>query len=163
MKKVLLIAAFAVFGLGVSNAQEFKIGVNGALPMGTFGDAWGFGAGLDVSYLWEVGDGFYAGGATGYHHFFGKSEDFDTGFGTVTIDWPDFQIVPVTASARYLITEEFFAGADIGYAVGVGNAAGSAFYYRPKAGYSFGSVGAVVSYTGMSGVSYITFGVEFGL
>src|SRR5690554_2389325 len=133
MKKVLLIAAVAVLGLGVSNAQEegIKLGVTAGLPMGDFSDWYSFGAGLDVSYFWEVGDGFLLGATTGYNHYFGKEVDFGFGF---TAEAEDFQFIPLAATARYYISDGFFAGADLGYALALGDGASGGFYYRPKVG-----------------------------
>jgi hypothetical protein len=162
MKKVLLIAALAVFGLGVSNAQEagFKLGVSAALPMGDMGDVTTFGFGIDAAYLWEISDEFHVGAATGYYHFFG--DDLDLGmFGT--IEMPDFQFIPLAATARYYVSEEFFVGADLGYGMAIGDYDGGDFYYRPKVGYSFGSVAAHVSYAGIGDFSFIGIGIEFGL
>jgi len=161
MKKVLLIAAVAVFGLGVSNAQEagFKLGVTGALPMGDLGDMASFGVGLDAAYLWEISDEFHVGAATGYYHFFGKEVEF---FG-MTFDAPDFQFIPLAASARYYVSDDFFVGADLGYGMGIGDTSGGDFYYRPKVGYSFGSVAAHVSYAGIGDFSFLGVGIEFGL
>ena len=166
MKKVLLIAAFAVFGLGISNAQEegIKLGVSGLLPMGDAGDLSSFGVALDVSYLWEVGDGFLAGATTGFQHNFGK--EIDGPFGG-SFDFPDQQFIPIAASARYYFSDGFFGGADLGYALGVGDGFDGGFYYRPKVGYSLESVGFHLSYGGVSvdggSWSFVGLGVEFGL
>jgi len=166
MKKTLLIAVLAVFGLGVSNAQEagIKIGVTAALPVGELDEWYTFGVGLDVSYLWEVGDGFLLGATTGYNHYF--KEELDFGFGTVT-EAVDFQFIPLAASARYYISDGFFAGTDLGYALGIGDGAGSGFYYRPKVGYSLNSLGFHLSYGGVSidggSFSFLGVGIELGL
>jgi|SRR5690606_34979859 len=147
MKKVLLIAALAVFGFGISNAQEagFKAGIVGALPMGDLGDISSFGIGLDAAYLWEVGDGFLAGAATGYHHFMGK--DVDYGFGSVKLN---FAYIPVAGAARYSVSDEFFVGADLGLALAQGDFDGSGFYYRPKVGYNLDAIAITASYAGVS-------------
>jgi len=160
MKKVLLIVAVALFGLGVSNAQEegFKVGLTGAYPIGTAGDITSFGAGLDVAYLWEAGDSFMAGATTGYYHFIGK--DIDYGFGVT--QKINFQFIPVAAVARYSVSESVYVGADVGYGLGIGDTSGGDFYYRPKVGFNFGSVGVHVSYAAVGSFGFIGAGVEFG-
>jgi len=105
MKKLLFLAAFAVFGLTV-NAQEkttksdvkkatdavekeatklynqaktggFKAGVNIGLPIGDANDYTSFNIGLDIAYLFEVADNLEVGALAGYTHFFGKDIKFD--------------------------------------------------------------------------------------
>jgi len=169
MKKVLLIAALAVFGLGVSNAQEegLKLGVTAGLPIGDAGDVSTFGIGLDVSYLWEVGDGFLVGATTGYQHFFGDSGEESFMGISYKFEYDDFQFIPLAASARYYFSDEFFAGADLGYAIGLNDGNDGGFYYRPKVGYGFGNIAVHASYAGVSmdgfTFSYIGVGIEFGL
>jgi hypothetical protein len=168
MKKVLLIAALAVFGLSVAQAQEgFKVGATAALPVGDADDFTTFGFGLDASYLWEVGSGFLVGATAGYHHFFGDDiEEF--GF---TFEVDDFQFIPLAASARYYFTDDFFAGADLGYALGINDGNDGGFYYRPKIGYDLGPVAIHASFAGVSAdlddgesidFNYIGLGVEIG-
>jgi len=165
MKKLMLLAAVAVFGLSSVNAQDFNAGISAGLPMGDAGDFTTFGISLDVNYLWEVSEEFDAGITTGYQHYFGDSVDI---LGT-TFDFEDFGFLPIAAAARYSVSEKFTVGADLGYALGVspdGNDGG--FYYAPKI--QFGvtdSLDIVFAYRGVSldGGSFdsITLGVEFGL
>src|SRR5690554_6574274 len=161
MKRVLLIALFAIFGLGVSNTntQEIKLGAMAALPMGEMDDWLSVGFGLDVAVLWEVADGLHVGGATGYHHFLGEEwEIIGTKFPAV-----DFQYIPIAATARYFLADNFYLGADLGYGIAVGDASGGDLYYRPKAGYNFGQIGLNVSYGGLDNFSFLGLGIEFGL
>lgn len=163
MKKILLIAAIAVFGITSVQAQEggVKVGLTVALPMGDAGDFSTFGAGLDVAYLANVADSFLVGAATGYQHFFGKTETI-AGF---EIEFDDVQFIPIAAAARFDLDGLFF-GADLGYALGVNDGNDGGFYYRPKAGYSFGNISLLASYIGVSldGGSWtsVGLGVEFG-
>lgn len=163
MKKVLLIAAFAVFGFTSVNAQEggFKFGLTLALPVGDAGDMTSFGAGLDVVYLANVADSFQVGAATGYQHFFGKTETIDTGFGTIEFDFDDVQFIPIAAAARFFASEDLFFGADLGYALGLDDGNDGGFYYRPKVGYNFGNISILASYIGVSmdGGSWSSVGV----
>tara|TARA_B100000809_G_C14725472_1_gene382972 strand:+ start:56 stop:553 length:498 start_codon:yes stop_codon:yes gene_type:complete len=165
MKKLMLLAAVAVFGLLSVNAQNFNAGVSAGLPMGDAGDFTTFGVSLDVNYLWEVSEEFDAGIASGYQHYFGDSVTIS---GT-SFDYEDFGFLPIAAAARYAVSEDFTVGADLGYALGLspdGNDGG--FYYAPKVQYGVSdSLDIVLAYRGVSleGGSFdsITLGVEFGL
>lgn len=164
MKKVLLIAAIAVFGFTSVNAQEggIKAGVNFGLPMGDASDITTFNAGVDFAYLFSVADSFMVGPMVGYSHFFGDEMEF---FG-VTVEIDDIQFVPIAASARFYASEDMFFGADLGYAVGINDGNDGGFYYRPKAGYNLGAIGLVLSYQGISVTggtfSSLNLGIEFG-
>ena len=161
MKKVLLIAAIAVFGFTSVQAQEggIKAGLTLGLPIGDTSDGYTFAGSVDLAYLFAVADSFQVGPALSYIHYIG-----DEIFG---FEVEDASFLPVAASARFYASEQFFFGADLGYAVGLspdGNDGG--FYYKPKAGYSFGSVAILASYSGISvdggTFSAIGVGVEFG-
>lgn len=161
MKKLVLIVALVVFSIGTASAQgQFKIGVNGAIPVGDAGDAYTFGVGVDVAYLFEVADMVWIGPKTSYFQYFG-----DNGIDGVEIE--DAQFIPIVASGRVGLGEAFYFGADLGYAIGVDDTNGGGFYYRPKIGYNFGVVGLIASYSGVNNdggnFSSINFGVEFGI
>ena len=163
MKKIILVAAVALFGFTM-NAQDFKVGVNGALPIGDAGDFADFSVGLDVAYLWNVSEKFDVGVASGFTNAFTK--DIDLGIlGTVEVD--DVQFIPIAGAARYNVSSDFYLGADVGYAIGINDGNEGGFYYRPKVGYNFSEkVGINLSYTGISNDgdwSTIALGVEFGL
>lgn len=163
MKKIVLIAAFAVFGFTQVNAQEgnFKVGAFFGLPMGDFSDSHSFNVGLDVAYLFDIADSFQVGPATGYSHSFGKSysyQEFDPGTMSI-VDVEDnydaFQFVPIAAAARFNL-DQFYFGADLGYAIGLNDGNKGGIYYRPKAGYNFGPLAAFLSYTGVSSKQDVT-------
>ncbi|WP_179008005.1 outer membrane beta-barrel protein [Winogradskyella forsetii] len=169
MKKLLLFAAVAVFAFTSVGAQDFNVGISGALPLGDSGDFTSFGVNLDANYLWEVSEEFNVGVASGYHHYFG--EDISNSFGgaTITAEAEDFSFIPIAGAARFSISEKFTVGADLGYALGIspdGNDGG--FYYAPKVQYGVTEmIDIVLAYKGVSldGGSFdaISLGVEFGL
>lgn len=166
MKKLMLIAAIAVFGLSNVNAQNFNVGISGGLPIGDAGDSYTFSVVLDANYLWEVSDKFDAGIASGYSHSFGDSVDLGP-LGKFDID--DAGFLPIAGAARFNVSEDFTLGADLGYALGIspdGNDGG--FYYAPKVQYGVSEkLDIVLAYRGVSldGGSFdmITLGVEFKL
>lgn len=152
MKKLLLVAVIAAFGFTSVNAQDdgIKLGINLGLPVGDVGDVSSFGVSLDVAYLFSVADSFQVGATTGYSHYFGKTETVSVPFfGNIEFDYDDIQFIPLAASARFDLDRLFF-GADLGYAIGISDDFDGGFYYRPKIGYSLGSISLVASYTGIS-------------
>lgn len=142
MKKLLLIAAFAIFGFSTVQSQTFSAGVDAMIPMGDAKDGYSFGLGGNVTYFFEINEAFLVGPQVNILYYMGKE---------VNGYKPDAAVfLPIAASAQYAI-EDFFFGADLGYGIGLapdGNDGG--FFYRPKAGYNFGAVGVVLSYSGIS-------------
>jgi len=152
MKKVLL-SAVALLAFGFANAQDgsFKGGVNLGLPMGDIKDAYSLNVGLDVAYTWAISDKFDAGVGVGYSHYLGKTEEIDTGFGTFEVEYEDAGFVPVFGTAQYSFTENIFAGADLGYALGVAPSENDGgFYYQPKVGYQTEKFEVFAGYKGIS-------------
>jgi len=140
MKKVFLIAAFALFGFGVQAQEGFKLGANLGLPMGDSGDVSSFSIGLDASYMFEVSDQFDAGISTGFSHAFLK-DGFEG----------EVQFLPIAASGRFNASEDFSIGADLGYALGINEGNDGGFYYRPIVGYNLSEKAQLnLSYTGVS-------------
>ncbi|MEM0516741.1 hypothetical protein [Aequorivita flava] len=163
MKKLLLLTALVVLSFTTAQSQNFNIGVSGSLPVGDSADGYTFGAQLDFSYLFDINDSFYVGPMASLFYYNG--DEIDTPIGTFEVDSAVF--LPIGGSARFML-EEFFFGADLGYGIGIspdGNDGG--FFYRPKVGYSFGTVAAILSYSGVSvdggTFSSVNVGVEFGL
>ncbi|WP_298427488.1 hypothetical protein [uncultured Kordia sp.] len=162
MKKIILVAVVALFGFTM-NAQEFKAGINGALPIGDAGDVADFSIGLDLAYLWNVGESFDVGVASGFTTAFTK--DITVLGNKVSVD--DVQFLPIAGAARYNVSEDFFFGADLGYAVGINDGNDGGLYYRPKIGYNLTEKFSLnLSYTGIArdGNTWDTIGlgVEYG-
>lgn len=162
MKKLMLLGAFALFGAMNVNAQTgFKLGAHAGLPLGDAGDAYSFTAGVDLSYMWAVGEGFNLGVATGYSAWFGKSYDIP-GYGSFKPD--TLGLIPVAASAQYNFTPEFSLGVDLGYGIFTNEGADGGFYYQPKAAYHFGPSEVNLAYQGVSNdgsISAITLGYAY--
>lgn len=163
MKKLILLAAVAVFGLSNVNAQNFNVGISGGLPIGDADDIATFSIVLDANYLWEVSEEFDVGIASGYSHSFGES--IDTPIGSFDID--DTGFLPIAAAARFNVSEEFILGADLGYAIGTSPSDNDGgFYYAPKVQYGVSEeLDIVAAFRGVSldGGSFdmITLGVEY--
>lgn len=157
MKKIVL-STFAILAFGIANAQ-FKVGVNGGIPVGDADDVTSVTLGADLAYTWEVSEGFEAGISAGYAHFIIKDEWRDL------VDDPAF--IPVAATAQYSLTENLFLGGDIGYAIGVNDGNDGGFLYQPKIGYKINMVEIYAGYRGIAADGWdansVNLGVNFKL
>jgi hypothetical protein len=158
MKKLFVLTIFTIFGFMVAHSQSnWKVGVNAGIPVGDVQDFSSFNLGVDVAYLFNVSDVFGVGPLVGYSHFFGQN------------DFEDISFLPLAASGRFSFSDQFFVGADLGYAVGVDDGNDGGFYYRPKLGYNFGKLALIASYSGIEikdtgggTVGSINLGIELG-
>ncbi len=153
MRKILFSVA-ALFTFGAMNAQDggFSLGLHAGIPMGDIKDNSSANYGVDVAYMWPVGEGFTAGIAAGYTNYAAKEYDlYVPGFGTTTIKGKDAGFIPLAGAARFGLTENFFIAADLGYAFYVGDGeADGGFYYQPKVGYDFMPFEIFLGYKGIS-------------
>lgn len=168
MKRVFVVAALALFGFNVHAQEGFKAGANLGLPVGDAADVSSFSIALDVAYHWEVADRFTAGVASGFSNAIGKKETISIGGISSSFNYDDVQFLPIAASGRYALNEDFSLGADLGYAVGINKGNDGGFYYRPLVGYNIGSdMQLNFSYTGVSldggSWSTVNLGVLFSL
>ena len=153
MRKILFSVA-ALFTFGAMSAQDggFSLGLHAGIPMGDIKDSSSANYGVDVAYMWPMGEGFKLGIASGYTNYAAKEYDlYVPGFGTTKIKGDDAGFIPLAAAARYGLTENFFIAADLGYAfyTGKGDSNGG-FYYQPKVGYDFMPFEVFVAYKGIS-------------
>lgn len=159
MKKLLLIFAVALFSYNVS-AQGFGGGIGVGLPTGDAGDFFSFAINADLNYMWEVSEDFEAGLATGLVYVFGK--DWEDGPNTIEVD--DGQYLPLAATGRFSVSDEFSIVADIGYALGINDGNEGGFYYRPGLAYDISDTMNVnVSYTGVSDEFFDYNSINLGL
>jgi hypothetical protein len=155
MKKLILLVLFMIASLCI-NAQELKIGLSGALPVGDANDISSFGLNAEATYLVPLDRQLDLGLTAGYLHYFSK--DFD-----------DYGFLPIALAGRFIATEDIDLGLDLGYALAIspsGNDGG--FYYAPKFLYGITeTLDIVLSYKGVSleGISFdvVALGVEFGI
>lgn len=160
MKKLVLVSML-FFAASALQAQEIKLGVHGGIPVGDISDASDFTLGVDLAYLFSPVDMFQVGPMIGYSHYFIK----DMEFGGETFEFDDVSFLPIAASGRVSLGDAVFAGADLGYAVGISDGNDGGFYYRPKLGFDLLGLWVVGSYEGISmdggSVSSVNVGVEF--
>ena len=79
---------------------------------------------------------------------------------------PTASFVPVAGTAQYSLADNLFLGADLGYAVNVGEGDGDGgVYYQPKFGYQTEKVELYLGYKGISvdggSFSSVNLGVNF--
>jgi len=160
MKKIIL-SAIAIMALGTAaQAQDeggFKVGIHAGIPMGDAGDFYSFNAGVDVAYMFPIADEFLLGVTSGYSYFAGKEfeQTYSPGFGmpAITVTGPKVNgaFLPVAAAAKYSLSESFFIGADLGYALYIGDGEGDGgAYYQPKVGWQSESIEVFASYKGIA-------------
>ncbi len=157
MKRIILSAA-AILAFSFANAQDggFKLGAHVGLPMGDIKDLFSANLGVDATYTWRIVDKLDAGLTAGYSSYLGKNN----------LDSADF--VPIAATAQYAITEDWFLGTDLGYAIYVGaGTTDGGFTYQPKLGYQTKDVELFAAYKGISltGITYssVNVGVNYKL
>ncbi len=150
MKKLFLVAIATVGFAFSGNAQEsqLKFGVDAGIPMGDIKDGYSFNLGANAAYMWNgVAEGFDVGVGVSYNMYFGKEEEFMG----VTFEVENASFLPIYATANYGFTENIFAGADLGYALGLApDGIEGGFYYQPKVGYQTEMFEVFVGYKGIA-------------
>ncbi|MFC7357353.1 outer membrane beta-barrel protein [Jejudonia soesokkakensis] len=154
-----------LFGSTTMFAQgQFRAGLSGGIPIGDAGDLATFAIAVDLGYLLEITDKLDVGGTVGYSHSFGDTIEA----GGEEFDIEDIQFVPIAASGRFEVATSFTLGADVGYAIGIGEVEDGGFYYSPRAQYGVSeSIDIVVAFRGITvdqgGWDIISAGVEIGI
>ena len=159
MKKLILSLAIIAIGVSSVSAQtkkkeaskdkdfKFSVGLEAALPLGTFGDAYSFGIGGTVQADYTVADKFAITLNTGYIDYLGKTVTI----GGVSYKYASYGIVPLLAGAKYHFTEGLYGSAQLGLSFGTGAGGGSNFTYVPGIGYNITKdFDVLLKYVGMS-------------
>jgi len=147
MKKLFFVA-IATVGFAVSGtAQEtkIKVGVDVGFPMGDIKDGTSLNLGLNGAYIWEnVTEGLDAGVGVSYNMYTAKGGGDSVSF------------LPIYGTANYNFTENIFAGADIGYALGLSpSGVDGGVYYQPKVGYKTEMYEVFLGYKAISSKSTV--------
>ncbi|MHC0448239.1 hypothetical protein ACWA1F_22730 [Flavobacterium sp. 3-218] len=173
MKKIVL-ATIALLSFGFAQAQDgsFKVGAHVGFPMGDAKDFYSLNLGIDAAYLWKITDKINVGATTGFSTYLAKDYTCMT---VVTNPFPvltevkqkgkNASYIPVAGTAQYSLTDKLFVGADLGYAISVGEGDGG-FLYQPKFGYQTEKIELYASYKGISNdgsISSINLGFNYKL
>lgn len=129
MKKLILSAMLGLLSLTPANAQEMKVSAQVGATIGDASEVFGLNYGADFTYLFEIFEGFSVGGKAGIDIYSGKE------WMNSNVKFTDLTLIPITASAQYNFTPDFFAAADLGYALSLNNDYDGGFYFMPKGGW----------------------------
>jgi hypothetical protein len=145
---VLLAGATLSYAQKNDNKLALSVGANVNIPLGDFGKSYSYGVGLDGQLDYFVQEKLAITGSVGFTSFNGKSINvLGTPFKNPTIT-----IIPVLVGGKYLLTENLYAGLQLG--VGLGKVkkgdSFSAFAYAPSLGYKINeNVDVSVKYQGL--------------
>ena len=139
MKKLLLVVVVALFAVASTKAQKetgvgrpsLSIGLEGALPLGDFKEAYNFGIGGTVKGALPVATDLDITLSAGYITFSGKT------FGEFKA--PAFNTIPIKAGVRYRFASGPYVEPQLGYTSASVKGGGStgAFTYAANVGYLF--------------------------
>ncbi len=158
MKKVFFITALTVAsfaGFAQDDKKEaskpftFSVGVEGALPLGDFGDTYNFGIGGSIQGDYKVADELAITLNVGYISYSGKSITVLPGFPTVKVD--ALGLVPVLAGIKYWFSPNVYGSGQLGLSFATGSGSGSNFTYAPGIGFQVQKFDFLLKYTGISG------------
>lgn len=163
MKRILLLITVFIFTQQIKSQEQFNIGVNGGVTVGeTIGTYSDMAFGLDVNYLFQLSEDFVVGPSLALTYFNTKEVE---GFK------PDaFMYLPISAAIRFnSLDDPFYAGVDVGFAVGLspdGDSGG--VYIKPIVGYNINdSFKLNLFYAGIRKTKitngYVGFGVTYDL
>ncbi len=155
MKKlflVLAIAAIATSAIAQEDTRDkpflFSIGLEGALPVGDFGDAYSFGIGGTVQGEYKAAEDLGITLNAGYITYSGKDITV-SGVGIFKV--PSFGLIPVLAGVKYYFGGGAYAHGQLGAGFGTDEGDGVNFMYSPGLGYLFApGFDAELKYTGLS-------------
>jgi len=153
----LLIAAFSIATYGQNGVIHINGGVDGAFPLGNFGEAYGMGFGATVKGLYGISDAGQVGLTLGYIHF-GTKEDLGAG------NSASFGVIPILALYRHHFGSLYVepqiglsanhvkvkvSDSDSGFNFG-GTASTTSLGYAAGIGYLIGNIDLSARYQGFS-------------
>ena len=172
----LSIVIFIFLFISSVNAQKgFRIEIGIGPTLGDSSELFSYTFQGSFQYLWRVSDNIDIGVTTGALVFLGEGNNTD-GSGGLFSSIPDVYI-PIAMASRISLSELFYTGIDIGYALnanGFGDSGGSfvdedngGFYFRPMLAYKVKEkLALVLFYASISEGGYnassINLGVNFG-
>ena len=154
MKKLFLVLAITSIATS-ANAQEtttdkpffFSLGLEGALPVGDFGDTHSFGIGGTVQGEYKAAEDVGITLNAGYITYSGKDITLPV-IGTYKV--PSFGLIPVLAGVKYYFGGGAYAHGQLGIGMGTDEGQGSNFMYSPGIGYMFApGFDALLKYVGL--------------
>ena len=170
MKKQLLILSALCFLLVLTTqaqdkkeikGKKFKIslGLDAVLPTGSLGQAYNFGGGLSLRFLYKVTPQFGVTFTTGFDAFPPKNLNNINASSKATLN------IPFKLGGRYKFTDKFYGIMEVGsthtisYYKGIGNniahVSGNSFTYAPGVGLLLGGFDVSLRYEGYGSAGFI--------
>ena len=141
LKRILIFFLFIITTQSTFSQSAFRIGIEGGIPNRKLEETHSLHTGADVSYKIDVIDFMQFGAKLGYSRYFGK--DIEGESQNVN---EDISFLPIAGIARLFITEELYAGTDLGYAIGLSEGNNGSLYFKPHLGFNFGIFDIIGSY-----------------
>ncbi len=144
MKKVILLIAILLSVFTMQAQKGFKLGIHGSLPLGENKNLVSLGAGLDLGYMYPLGEVVDLGIMTGFTNGFPETFHEDV----VLDDLPHVQFIPLGLSVRIWPSNSFSFGGEVGNAFGINEGNEGGLFYKPLVGFLLGAQTELnVSYT----------------
>ncbi|PCJ98054.1 MAG: hypothetical protein COA50_03775 [Flavobacteriaceae bacterium] len=160
MRKVMLALTLLFLGTGLYAQGGLKVGIQGGMPFDDFNDEVSLVVGLDLGYMWTLGEVIDLGVTTSFIH--GFAETFHTD--VVLTDLSDVQFGTAAAAVRIWTSNSFSIGVEAGQAFGINEGNDGGLYLRPLVGYLMGPNTEVnFSYTSISLEDKTWTTVNFGI
>lgn len=160
MKKIICTFILTFLGMGLYAQGGLKVGIQAGLPFDDFNNEVSVMIGLDVGYMWTLGEVVDLGVTTSFIH--GFPETFHTDI--VLTDLPNVQFIPVAGAVRIWASNSFSIGVEAGQAFGISDGNEDGLYLRPLMGYLMGANTEVnFSYTSIKLTDKSWTTVNFGI
>src|SRR5690606_38788563 len=115
---------------GAVNAQEgLKGGAYVGIPSGNSTDYFGMNYGVFAAFHYPIFENLHLGATVGLDLFSGKSIP-----GT-NYKNKGFTLIPIDVSGQFNLSDEFFATADLGFALSLSKDYTGGFFFQPKGGW----------------------------
>jgi opacity protein-like surface antigen len=136
MKKVLLVAVFAVVAFSASAQTEskgrtrFSVGLEAGLPIGDAGDVYSSMLGGAVKVEIPVAKSLFATISGGYTNLSPKKEFKNVGFESTGV-------IPLKGGLKYFFNKNFYGGGELGAVFGTEKGSETSFAFAPGVGVSY--------------------------
>lgn len=122
---------------------RFSIGLETAVPVGKFGDAYSFGIGGSAMGIYQVDADLGLTLNAGFIRYSGKDYSYNVGPLVYTVKDQALTVIPIMAGIRYSFSPQFYGSAQLGTGIftkdkdNANSKTSSTFAYAPGIGYKF--------------------------
>ena len=129
MKKGIVIFVFLIsLSLFSQEKPSIEVELNIGAPIGKVDFPTEFVMGIKINYLFEVSRKLFLGPSISYNYFFAENNN----------SFSSASILPIALNSGYELFKGLSVDLDLGYALGITNAEGGEFYFRPGLGINLG-------------------------